>query len=53
LHNLGIQKRLNTYVPPLEYTTDNAAMIGIAGYYNHRNGEYADLSISSSAKVKF
>ena len=53
LHNLGIQKRLNTYVPPLEYTTDNAAMIGIAGYYNYRNGEYADLSISSTAKAKF
>ena len=53
LHNLGIQKRFNTYVPPLEYTTDNAAMIGIAGYYNYRNGEYADLSISSTAKEKF
>ena len=53
LHNLGIQKRFNTYVPPLEYTTDNAAMIGIAGYYNYRNGEYADLSISSTAKAKF
>jgi len=53
LHNLGFQKRFNTYVPPLEYTTDNAAMIGIAGYYNYRNGEYADLSISSTAKVKF
>ena len=53
LHNLGFQKRFNTYVPPLEYTTDNAAMIGIAGYYNYRNGEYADLSISSTAKAKF
>lgn len=53
LHNLGIQKRFNTYVPPLEYTTDNAAMIGIAGYYNYRNGEYASLEVTASAKILF
>jgi len=53
LHNLGIQKRLNTYVPPLEYTTDNAAMIGIAGYYNYRNGEYASIEVTASAKILF
>lgn len=53
LHNLGIQKQLNTYIPPFEYTTDNAAMIGIAGFFNYKAGEFADLSIGSSAKIKF
>jgi N6-L-threonylcarbamoyladenine synthase len=53
LKNIGIQKRFNTYVPPLEYTTDNAAMIGIAGYYNYRNGEYASLEVTASAKILF
>ena len=26
-------KKWNLFLPPVEYTTDNAAMIGIAAYY--------------------
>ena len=50
-YNLGVQKKLNTYIPPVEYTTDNAAMIGIAGLYNHMAGEHAGLEITPSAKT--
>lgn len=50
---LGARKNIQTYIPPFAYTTDNAAMIGIAGYYNFLAGESSDLSISASAKVKF
>jgi N6-L-threonylcarbamoyladenine synthase len=53
LTTLGDRKNIRTYIPPFQYTTDNAAMIGIAGYYNFLAGESADLSISASAKVKF
>ena len=53
LTSLGERDSLNTYIPPFQYTTDNAAMIGIAGYYNYLAGESSDLSISASAKVKF
>ncbi|CAI8420831.1 MAG: tRNA N6-adenosine threonylcarbamoyltransferase [Cryomorphaceae bacterium] len=53
LKKLGTEKRLNVYIPPFEYTTDNAAMIGIAGYYNYLAGEQADLSVAAAAKVKF
>ena len=53
LTSLGDRKNIRTYIPPFQYTTDNAAMIGIAGYYNFLAGESADLSISASAKVKF
>ena len=53
LTSLGERKNIRTYIPPFQYTTDNAAMIGIAGYYNFLAGESADLSISASAKVQF
>ena len=53
LKKLGTEKRLNVYIPPFEYTTDNAAMIGIAGYYNYLAGEQSDLSVAAAAKVKF
>ena len=53
LVQLGERRGINTYIPPFAYTTDNAAMIGIAGFYNYIAGEAADLGISASAKIKF
>ncbi len=41
-----------TYIPKFEYTTDNAAMIGIAGYYKYLQKEFADLSVTASARYK-
>src|SRR5690606_17871223 len=57
--NSGIRKALSdaetkygwkTYVPKFEYTTDNAAMIGIVGYFKYLKGEFSDLSISAQAR---
>jgi N6-L-threonylcarbamoyladenine synthase len=42
----------NTYIPPLEYCTDNAAMIGITGYLKMREGKFADLNSVSSARLE-
>ncbi|WP_339886901.1 tRNA (adenosine(37)-N6)-threonylcarbamoyltransferase complex transferase subunit TsaD [uncultured Flavobacterium sp.] len=42
-----------TYIPKFEYTTDNAAMIGIVGYYNFLENNYSDASIVSKARIKF
>ena len=53
LIQLGTDKNLTIYLPPFEYTMDNAAMIGIAGYYNLLAEETAPLSISASAKIQF
>ena len=36
-------KKWNIYIPPLELTTDNAAMIGIAGYYKYLRKDFADI----------
>ena len=60
--NSGIRKALedakinygwHTYIPKFEYTTDNAAMIGIAGYYKYLNEDFENISISAKARLKF
>lgn len=40
------QMGVQLYLPPLQYCTDNAAMIAIAGYYRHRRGERATLDMN-------
>ena len=40
-----------TYIPAFEYCTDNAAMIAITGYYKYLENNFADLSISPTAKA--
>jgi len=42
-----------TYVPKFEFTTDNAAMIGIVGYYNFLEGNYSNSKITSKARIEF
>ena len=41
------------YLPPLKYTTDNAAMIGIAAYYKFLNKEYGTLSDASESRLNY
>ena len=41
-----------TYVPKFEFTTDNAAMIGIAGYFQYMNKKDADFGITAKARLK-
>ena len=39
------EKRLgwNIFIPKFSYTTDNAAMIGITGYYKYLDGDFVDI----------
>jgi len=40
------------YIPNLEYCTDNAAMIAMAGYYNYLAGKYTnDLALNAKASI--
>ncbi len=39
----GEKRGWRTFLPELRFTTDNAAMIGIAGYYKYLKGEFSDL----------
>lgn len=42
-----------TFVPKFEYTTDNAAMIGIVGYYKYLNQNFENSSVVSKARIEF
>lgn len=41
-----------TYLPKFEYTTDNAAMIGIVGYLKYLNNDFTNQEITASARLK-
>jgi N6-L-threonylcarbamoyladenine synthase len=47
---MGQQEGWNTYIPAFEYCTDNAAMIGITGYYKYLEGNFSDLSVVPTAR---
>jgi N6-L-threonylcarbamoyladenine synthase len=40
----------NLFIPEFRYTTDNAAMIGITGYYKYLRGEFSGQEISPLAR---
>lgn len=39
-----------TFIPKFEYTTDNAAMIGIVGYLKYQEGLFADENVAAKAR---
>ncbi|HET6254700.1 MAG TPA: tRNA (adenosine(37)-N6)-threonylcarbamoyltransferase complex transferase subunit TsaD [Puia sp.] len=49
----GLEEGWNTFIPPFEYCTDNAAMIAITGYYKYLAGDFAPLSVSASARAEW
>jgi len=60
--NSGIRKALKnsekkygweTFIPKFEYTTDNAAMIAIAGHYKFLEKDFADMATTAKARIKF
>ncbi len=42
----------HTYIPKFEYTTDNAAMIAIAGYLRYTTQQFASQNVMASARLK-
>lgn len=59
--NSGIRKTLKeaeqkygwkTFIPKFEYTTDNAAMIGITGYLKYKKEMFDDVSVVSKARME-
>lgn len=42
-----------TFSPKFEYTTDNAAMIGIVGYQKYLEQKFNDASVVSKARIEF
>jgi len=50
---LGEKYQWNTFIPAFQYCTDNAGMIAITGYYKYLTGDFADLSVSASARAEW
>ena len=42
-----------TYIPKFEYTTDNAAMIGIVGYQKYLQENFETSDVVSKARIQF
>ncbi|MBQ6238561.1 MAG: tRNA (adenosine(37)-N6)-threonylcarbamoyltransferase complex transferase subunit TsaD [Bacteroidales bacterium] len=42
---LGRKHGWKVYTPTLQFCTDNAAMVGIAGYFKYLKGDFADISL--------
>lgn len=58
--NSGIRRALKsaetdlgwtTYIPKFEFTTDNAAMIGIVGYFKYLDQNFSDQQIKAKARL--
>ena len=47
----GKKRGWNTYLPEFKFTTDNAAMIAIAGYYHFLAGEYTPLDVAPVSRM--
>lgn len=45
LTGIGQKHGWHVFLPPIQFCTDNAAMVGIAGYYKYLRGEFADISL--------
>ncbi|MCK9204844.1 MAG: tRNA (adenosine(37)-N6)-threonylcarbamoyltransferase complex transferase subunit TsaD [Bacteroidales bacterium] len=57
--NSGLRKALmdgrelygwNTFIPAIQYSTDNAAMIAIAGYFKYLRGDFTNQSVAPFAR---
>ena len=60
--NSGLRKALsekgeefgwNIFIPDFEFTTDNAAMIAIAGYYKYLKGDFSSQDVAPYARSSF
>lgn len=52
LFESGRENGWNVYIPEFQFTTDNAAMIAIAGYYKYLNNEFTDQRVVPYARSK-
>ncbi|MBK7132394.1 MAG: tRNA (adenosine(37)-N6)-threonylcarbamoyltransferase complex transferase subunit TsaD [Bacteroidales bacterium] len=46
----AIRRNWNLFIPEFRYTTDNAAMIGITGYYKYLRGEFCTHDVAPLAR---
>lgn len=47
----GVRRHWNTYLPEFKFTTDNAAMIAIAGYFHYQAGDICPLDVAPVSRM--
>ncbi|MBO5062382.1 MAG: tRNA (adenosine(37)-N6)-threonylcarbamoyltransferase complex transferase subunit TsaD [Prevotella sp.] len=52
-HEYAAKYGWTIYIPKFGYTTDNAAMIGIVGYYKYLDGDFCPIDKPAFSKVTF
>jgi len=50
---IGEEEGWETFIPSFEFCTDNAAMIGIAGYYKYLKDNFSDQKVYPMARLPF
>ncbi|WP_296004969.1 tRNA (adenosine(37)-N6)-threonylcarbamoyltransferase complex transferase subunit TsaD [uncultured Alistipes sp.] len=48
----GKKRGWRTFLPEFKFTTDNAAMIAMAGHYRYRHGDFSTLDIAPEARLE-
>lgn len=52
LMTLGFKNNWSVFIPPFEYCTDNAAMIGITAYYKYLQQDFSRLDVVPQARFE-
>lgn len=47
----GKKRGWTTFLPEFKFTTDNAAMIAIAGYFHYLNGERTAIDVAPVSRI--
>lgn len=48
----GKRRGWRTFIPEFKFTTDNAAMIAMAGNYHYQHGDFSSLDVSPVARLE-
>ena len=46
------QRGWNIFIPPLQYSTDNAAMIAVAGFFKFLKGDFGSQGVTAYARAQ-
>ena len=49
---MSMKYKTNVFIPEKEYSTDNGAMVAIAGYYKFKKQEFGNFAITAKARYK-
>ena len=51
--NLEKKFKIRSFSPEIQYSTDNAAMIALTGYFKYLKRDFSKLDIEPTARYKF